>query len=415
MGETIVQGSDDVERKARHANRADLWDSLWNKEGDDTWRTQALERIYQRIADLLKRIPRISENKSKDNSVVDIGGGRGILAAKIADECALISSDNITVVDHSEVALSAASQKSIRTLNVDLEKFAFSLATLPNADLYVSTECFEHLSERARDSILDFISSNCHSALISVPNNRLGPEEEPQHTIKFNAMSFKETLERHFEYVRVEVFGPFLLGVCGTIAKKGFTLSATLPVRDEGKDLEPVIASLRGIADQLVVGIDPRTKDDTWKVAELYADKVFYLKDPMGPPNKHEIEDCPICDGKCKEYMGENGVNFGWIRNQCINQCTGEWIFMTEGHERLVSGFDALLNLDLIVPEQARVGFVLRQGNGQQWGFPWLFKNADDIYFNHITHQNPCFGNSENQKQGKVICRKGDIPYLRDK
>jgi tetratricopeptide (TPR) repeat protein len=84
--------------------------------------------------------------------------------------------------------------------------------------------------------------------------------------------------------------------------------------------------------------------------------------------------------------MGEDGINFSWARNQCIEKCTGDWIFMTEGHERLVEGEDILLSLDQVMPETARVGFVLRQGNGQQWAFPWLFRNSKEISFKRPVH-----------------------------
>jgi hypothetical protein len=225
------------------------------------------------------------------------------------------------------------------------------------------------------------------SALISVPNNRLGPDEEEQHTVKYNAVSLKRDLLQHFDHVRIEVLGPYLLAVCGTMAKKGFTMSATLPVRDEAADLEGTLASIRGIADQLVVGVDPRTTDNTFEVASLYADEVFYLERPMGPPDGHSVVDCPACnEEECREYMGEGGIHFSWARNQCLDRCTGDWIFMTEGHERLVEGEDLLLSLDQIMPDGARVGFVLRQGQGQQWAFPWLFQNAPDIRFSRPVH-----------------------------
>ena len=164
--------------------------------------------------------------------------------------------------------------------------------------------------------------------------------------LKFTAMSLKRELSKYWEHVRIEPMGPYLFAACGEVAQKNFTLSACLPVRDEAEDLEKTLASIRGIADQLVVGIDPRTKDKTWEVADKYADLVFHLKDPMGPPEGHTKDHCPVCSKSdtddvhaipCKQYMGENGINFAWARNQCIDKCTGDWIFMTEGHEYLES------------------------------------------------------------------------------
>jgi tetratricopeptide (TPR) repeat protein len=83
--------------------------------------------------------------------------------------------------------------------------------------------------------------------------------------------------------------------------------------------------------------------------------------------------------------MGEAGVNFAWCRNQCIDRCTSDWIFMTEGHEYLLHGKDALLNLQ-IMPKEALIGFVARQMNNHQWAFPWLFRRDSRVRFKRPTH-----------------------------
>jgi 2-polyprenyl-3-methyl-5-hydroxy-6-metoxy-1,4-benzoquinol methylase/glycosyltransferase involved in cell wall biosynthesis len=384
MAEAIAQYVErelrnEIEEQARRHNAADLWDALWQKEDEETWRTQALARVYARASRIVGSIKAIEALR-----IADIGGGLGVLAEQLS---ALANVESVVVIDNSEVALQSAIARGVNAKRLDLEVDDL-LAAFEGVSLFVSTECVEHLSAATRAELfagMAFVKP--YGAIISVPNNRLGPDEEPQHTVKFTAMTFKNELQDHFgDDVRVEVLGPYLLGVCGALAHKGFRLSATLPVRDEGHDLEPTLASLRGIADELIVGVDPRTTDNTWEVAAQYADKVFFLRDPMGPPAGHRIVECPICNGACKEFMGENGIHFSWARNQCIDQCTGDWIFMTEGHERLVAGDDVLRALDTVLPKAARVGFVLRQGNGQQWAFPWLFQNAPDIRFKRPVH-----------------------------
>ncbi len=370
--------AEEAEERARRHNAADLWDHLWQKESEVEWRSQALARVHARVRELVGRV-----RPDVPFRVTDVGGGPGVLAALLLD---LPLVQSVTVADNSDVALEQARAKGAKTIKIDLEtEDLFQL----DADLYVSTECIEHLAADTRYALFELMSSmgDAHGAIFSVPNNRLGPDEEPQHCVKYTAKMLLDELRVHFDDVRVEVLGPYLLAVCGLLAKKGFTLSATLPVRDEGHDLEPTLASLRAIADELVVGIDPRTTDNTWEVAAQYADRVFFLRDPMGPPTGHTISDCKLCGvPECREYMGPEGINFAWARNQCIEACAGDWIFMTEGHERLVEGHDLLLALDVILPKAARVGFVLRQGNGQQWAFPWLFQNAKDIRFKRPVH-----------------------------
>lgn len=343
-----------AERVARLANSPDLWNRLWKEEGQEEWRKQALNQVYTRIE-------RILGHKSK---IVDLGGGTGILAERLK----VTRKAEPLVVDHSEAALEKARELGLETAVADLESDTDLDRVLSREiDVCIATEVIEHLSAETRHRVFKHAAKR-GKALFSVPNDRLGPDEEPQHTVKYTAMSFKRDLQQHFEHVRVEVLGPYLLGVCGW--QKNFTLSVTLPCRDESADLEATLASFRAVADEIVIGVDPRTTDNTWEIAEKYAEKVFFLKDPEGPKG---------------DEVPEGGVHFGFVRNQCMDQCTSEWIFMTEGHERLVSGWEALLSLDQL-PSQAKIGFVLRTGNDQQWGFPWLCKQDPRIRYARQTH-----------------------------
>jgi tetratricopeptide (TPR) repeat protein/2-polyprenyl-3-methyl-5-hydroxy-6-metoxy-1,4-benzoquinol methylase len=358
-----------VEEAARIANSSTEWDRLWAAEGTGSWRKSALEEVYDRIIELIPRNAR----------VIDVGGGVGILAARLRDEGCCFPE----VLDHSAEALAQARSNGFTTHQVNLED-PLPLDFLRSEDdgplVMVSTETLEHLSDRARDTLMN-VASKCTCAFFSVPNDRLGPDEEPQHTRKFTAIEFKRYLQRFFTDVRVEVLGPkadprmqpaFLLAVCNLPKPNNFKMSMTMPVRDEGKDIENVLASFSGIADEIVIGIDPRTTDNTREIAEKYADIVFDLTELRGPPG---------------EEVPEGGFHFSHARNQCIRRCSGDWVFMTEGHERLWQGKDTLLRLGELLPKEASVGFVLRTGQGQQWGYPWLFRNQPDtIYFQRATH-----------------------------
>lgn len=348
-----MSDKNEIERAARVANSPDLWNRLWQAEGQDSWRKQALSQVYTRIERTIAQGAR----------VVDLGGGTGALGARMK----VSKGAQVLVVDHSQAALDLAASEGLDTAIADLESDADLLRVTQGCDVVVATEVVEHLSHETRQKLFKR-ASECGKALFSVPNDRLGPDEEPQHTIKYNAMSFKTDLKQYFEHVRIEVLGPYLLAVCGW--PKAFTLSVTLPCRDEAVDLEAVLASFRAVADEIVIGVDPRTKDNTREVARKYAEVVFDLVDPEGP------EDDRVPNG---------GVHFAWVRNQCMDKCTSDWIFMTEGHERLVSGWEALLSLDQL-PAPTKVGFVLRSGNNQQWAFPWLSKNDPKIRYARQTH-----------------------------
>lgn len=343
-----------AERQARIANSPDLWNRLWREEGQEEWRKQALSQVYTRIERII----------APGSKIVDLGGATGILAERLK----VTKKAEPLVVDHSEAALTKARELGLETAIADLESDEDLDRVLSREiDVCIATEVVEHLSAETRHRMFKHAAKHGR-ALFSVPNDRLGPDEEPQHTVKYNAMSFKRDLQEHFEDVRIEVLGPYLLGVCGW--KKNFTLSVTMPCRDEGEDLEATLASFRAVADEIVIGVDPRTKDNTWEIAEKYADVVFFLKDPEGPKG---------------DETPEGGVHFGWVRNQCMDRCTSEWIFMSEGHERLISGWEALLSLDQL-PPQTKLGFVLRTGNEQQWAFPWLCKQDPRIRYARQTH-----------------------------
>jgi 2-polyprenyl-3-methyl-5-hydroxy-6-metoxy-1,4-benzoquinol methylase/tetratricopeptide (TPR) repeat protein len=364
--EPFDEGKERIERHARQMNSADLWDKLWVAEGDESWRKEALNRVYRHIE---RELP-------ESCGVVDLGGGVGILADQLKEA----KQACVCVCDISEEALALAGAKGHKIYHTDLEDDlqwrnvfrGHEISHEGKNNFLVATEVLEHLSETTRGQILNIASAQKYAGcFFSVPNNRLGPEEEPQHTIKFTAIQFKHYLGQFFEDVFVEALGPFLLGVCGPIAHKPYRLSVTMPVRDEARDIEKVLASFRGVADEMVIGIDPRTKDNTFEIAERYADKVFLIDSPAGVG---------------EEFQGEGKAHFSHCRNQCLDQCTGDWIFMTEGHERLIQGDMVLRHLDKVMPKQARVGFVFRNGGGQRWAFPWLFQRAPDIKFSRAVH-----------------------------
>lgn len=376
----------DDERRARASNKADLWDGLWADRGQEAWRAEALSRVHTRIE---RSIP-------KGASVVDIGGGPGVLAARLIETRGC----RVEVWDSSIVAVASARLRGARAFVVDLEdpNGPTSWPASGRAGSWVvMTEVLEHLSAPARHRILTDIrlrilpstprtdddpahqDGPAGSLMLSVPNNILGPDEEPQHAVKFSAVSLAAELRAAgFASVRVEAMGPFLLATAGKAAEKRFKLAVTLPVRDEERDIEATLASFRGVADVIVLGVDPRTKDRTREVAAAYADDVFDLVEPEGPDPRDPNQ----------ERVPPGGVHFGWLRNQCIERCKAhgvDWVFMTEGHERLAGGQDTVLRLDEIEPKPD-VLFVMREGDGQRWAFPWLARPNADIFYKRSTH-----------------------------
>jgi hypothetical protein len=340
-----------------NSNAPELWDRIWEDPREAEWRALALAAVYDRIAELVP----------DGAAVFDLGGGVGTLARKLRAQ-----GNRTIVVDHSREACKQAPESTCVDLTGPWSDPGFDRSGLFDTypcDLLVSTETVEHLPLSARVRIYQ-AGWLRGGLLVSVPHDRLGPEDESQHTVRWTALEFLEELREHFPRtgVRVEVVDGFLLGVCGGLAEKSYRLSVCTPARDEAEDLARTLASFRGVADEIVVGIDPRTTDESRAVAERFAEVVFELDEPRGPPDDRAPK-----------------VHMAWIRNQCLDRCTGDWIFMTEAHESLKSGQDELRGLDQL-SEGAKVAFVMRTGDGQRWGFPWLHRNLPTIRYKRATH-----------------------------
>lgn len=371
----------EIEERARRANSIPVWEHLWRAEGEASWRPLALHEVYARILEWLRQYPA--------QKVIDIGGGIGLFADHLKNAPVPF----VAVLEHSPSVVEQGKARGHHMVWFDLENAVFDAKqSLLSADTYVSTEVIEHLSERARSCLLANIAESGRRLIVSVPNNRLGPDEEPQHTIKWTPVDFLIYLRQFFPDARVEVIGPYLLGFCG-YGKKPFRLSVTMPVRNEAADLDKTLSSFRGVADEIVIGVDPRTTDKTFEIASKYAERVFYLTEPQGVG---------------EERRPEKGVHFSWIRNQCIDQCSGDWIMMSEGHEYLAQGQDALLALHNL-PDYVKVGFVLRRIGSQQWGFPWLFKKDSQIRFIRHTH------NSLDYPEGTGVVKLKGVVTVHDR
>lgn len=362
-------------------NSKEVWNEIWTRESVETWRTYP--ELFDRIVALVP----------PGSKVLDVGGGIGILADRLRDE----KNCSVMVLDHSVVALQEASRKGHSTAFIDLESMQYTLP--PGYDGIIATEVLEHLTGPALMYFLGTAKVNpFHWGMFTVPNFCLGPDEEPQHHHKFTAgsiepamvegrrlvLSFPEYLAYYFPHYRVECLSRYLLGVAsqpGQLADKGYKLSMTLPVKDEEEDIERVLKSFRGVADEIVVGIDSQSSDKTVDIVQRYADRTFHFvwRDPeewnkLYPEGDPEHDNC----------------GFSYARNVCIERCTGDWIFMTEGHEHLQpESIDPLLTFGqtaLVENPQLKVVLVRRESKTNQWYFPWLFRNDPKIRFKRPIH-----------------------------
>lgn len=93
----------------------------------------------------------------------------------------------------------------------------------------------------------------------------------------------------------------------GTEGKRP-TVSLCMMLRDEGKTVERVIRSFGDLPDEIVVGIDSKTEDDTEGICRRFTDRI---------------------------HRFEFHNNFAEIRNRLMDLCRMDWIVMPDGHEVL--------------------------------------------------------------------------------
>jgi SAM-dependent methyltransferase len=161
------------------------WNQIWHRECIATWRRYP--GCFGRICWAVGHF----------NEVLELGCGTGILARQLLD-----FGNAVTALDISEVAI-AQLPKEIKGI----------IATLPNIpipdhsfDVVVATEVLEHINDdRAclREAIRVLRPGG--RAYFAVPNNCLGPDEEPEHVRKYTPDTL-EALLSPYGYVFMESF-----------------------------------------------------------------------------------------------------------------------------------------------------------------------------------------------------------------
>lgn len=149
-------------------------------------------------------------------------------------------------------------------------------------------------------------------------------------------------------------------GLIGTTTRlKGYTLALTLPVWNEGETLQGVIESFLPVVDEIVIGIDNKTNDGSEAIAKLFTEDVFHF---------------------------DWEKSFCKIRNACLEKCTSDWIFMTEGHEYLhESSYEHFKLVGSLIPQVSMVK-VIRIIDGKHSEFPWLVRNNAGIQYINNSH-----------------------------
>lgn len=150
-------------------------------------------------------------------------------------------------------------------------------------------------------------------------------------------------------------------------------LSVCLIVKNEERFLGRCLASVRGLADQIVV-VDTGSTDRTIAIAQEHG---------------AEVHPFPWCD------------DFSAARNAALEHATGDWILVLDADEELPAASHAALRKEM--REAAVMAWRLpivdagREDDGRAY-VPRLFRNAPGLYFSGRVHEH-AFGSVEERRQ----------------
>ena len=152
----------------------DYWNQIWQQEGAGTWR----------------RYPgcfgRVCWGVGHGLEVLEIGCGTGVLASQLLE-----FGNSVTGLDISESAI-AQLPKEIPGVVSILPSIPFPDRSF---DVVVATEVLEHLDDdRACVTEVVRVLRSSGRAFFAVPNNCLGPDEEPEHVRKYTQETLTDLL-----------------------------------------------------------------------------------------------------------------------------------------------------------------------------------------------------------------------------
>jgi 2-polyprenyl-3-methyl-5-hydroxy-6-metoxy-1,4-benzoquinol methylase len=142
----------------------------------------------------------IARHTRPDAALIDIGCGNGSILRDLRE----LGLSNLSGLEISEYAVKRLREEGFRMYQGKLPEISAPSASF---DVVIASQVLEHIIRRgtfARE--MSRIMKPGAQGFIFVPNDCLGPIDEPEHVIKYDKDSLTAFLRRHFEILSVEAF-----------------------------------------------------------------------------------------------------------------------------------------------------------------------------------------------------------------
>ncbi len=137
------------------------------------------------------KVAEIAKIAEPEESIVDVGCGNGSILRDLRDR----GFTKLHGLEHSEYAVKRLSAEGIPMSRGSLLDMPFERSQF---DVAIASEVLEHVIRRDRFcKELSRIVKPQGKVVIFVPNDRLGPIDEPEHVRIYNARSLRAFLDRH--------------------------------------------------------------------------------------------------------------------------------------------------------------------------------------------------------------------------
>ena len=157
----------------------------------------ALSRTWD-ARDWPTKVERIRELTDPDDAIVDVGCGNGSILRRLAES----GYRNLHGVELSDYAVAR-----LRTEGITMSPGRLPNLPLADArfDVVIASQVLEHVIRRGRFAReIARVLKPGGRAFVFVPDDCLGPIEEPEHVIRYDSESLRRFLAKTFEVVSVE-------------------------------------------------------------------------------------------------------------------------------------------------------------------------------------------------------------------